>query len=105
MFSVTNKLIQLIKIWGEERSARKAHADFKSFAETIIADAETSPRKTRGWSKPDRELTDKQIRRKDRAERKLAELRKYQGMPDPETRFPYVVYLTLSFFRLNAGHI
>jgi hypothetical protein len=84
-------LTELIKIWGEEKNARKAHADFKSFAETIIADAETSPRKTRGWSKPDRELTEKQIKRKERAERRLAELRKYQGMPDPEISFPYVV--------------
>ena len=65
--------------------------DFKSFAETIITDAETSPRKTRGWSKPDRELSEKQIKRKERSERKLAELRKYQGMPDPEANFPYVV--------------
>lgn len=81
----------MIKIWGPEQNARRAHADFKSFSESIIADAETSPRKTRGWSKPDRELTEKQIRRKERAERKLAELRRYQGMPDPELKFPYIV--------------
>lgn len=86
-------LTELIKIWGEDKNARKAHSDFKSFSEAIIADTETSPRRTRGWSKPDRELTEKQVKRKERAERKLAELRKYQGMPDSEAKFPYVVCL------------
>ena len=85
-------LTQLIKIWGEERNARKANLDFKSFADAIIAEAETSPRKTRGWSKPDRDLTEKQIKRKERAERRLEELRRFQGMPDPDTKFPYIVY-------------
>jgi len=83
--------MQLIKIWGEERNARKAHSDFKCFADAIIADAETSPRKTRGWSKPDRDLTEKQLKRKERAERRLEELRRFQGMPDPEAKFPHIV--------------
>lgn len=84
-------LTQLIKIWGDEKNAKKAYTDLKSFAETIISNAETSPRRTRGWSKPDREPTEKQVKRKERAERRLAELRKYQGMPNPEAKFPYVV--------------
>jgi hypothetical protein len=84
-------LKQTIKIWGNEKNAKNAYTDFTSFAETIISDIETSPKKGRGWSKPEKELTDKQLRRKERAERKLAELRKYQGFPDPEIKFPHVV--------------
>jgi hypothetical protein len=96
-------LIKVIKIWGEEKNANRAYQDFKCFAEAIVGEAEISPKKSRAWSRPDRELTEKQIKRKERAERKLAELRRYQGVPDPSAKIPYVVTIYIKR-NLTAGN-
>ncbi|KAI8047407.1 uncharacterized protein B0P05DRAFT_560755 [Gilbertella persicaria] len=93
-----------IDIWGDEIAIKKT----KEYLDTIAARANEndtrSLRKTKKWSKPERELTEREKRRAERKQAKMDEEKRYQGLPAvpqnfhavfplPDKRLPLVRFM------------
>lgn len=76
-----NEGVNRVDIWGDEDAVRKTKSYLDMIVSRLTENDTTLQRKTKKWSKPERELTEKERRREDRRQARKNEERRYQGLP------------------------
>lgn len=86
-----NDNLNQVDIWGDEESIQKAKSYLDMLATQLMDQDTRTLRKTKKWSKPERELTEKEKRRAERKQAKEDAKKKYQGLP-PVTQNYYGIF-------------
>lgn len=76
-----NEQFNQVDIWGDEEAVHKTKSFLDMIVSRLTENDTTLQRKTKKWSKPDRELTEKERRREERRQAKRDEEKRYQGLP------------------------
>ncbi|KAF9961549.1 hypothetical protein BGZ72_003155 [Mortierella alpina] len=86
---------QRIDIWGSIESIQKAKLALDHLGRYYFEVAEDRQKatKTKGWAKPERELTPAEKKKRDRMEQRRQENQKYMGIPETECAFKHCVKL------------
>ncbi|KAF9955799.1 hypothetical protein BGZ70_010113 [Mortierella alpina] len=86
---------QRIDIWGSIESIQKAKLSLDHIGRYYFENAERRQKatKTKGWAKPERELTPAEKKKRDRVEQRRQENQKYMGVPETECAFKHCVKL------------
>ncbi|KAG0358840.1 hypothetical protein BGZ54_010253 [Gamsiella multidivaricata] len=104
-----NKKQERIELWGQTSCIQRAKSSLDQFAAFYQDLHETKQKmtKTRGWAKPDRELTAAEKRKKEREDRRRLESQRYLGRPTEECTYQHRLNWPkdLPAFRLLGGNL
>ncbi|CEI89147.1 hypothetical protein RMCBS344292_03516 [Rhizopus microsporus] len=82
-----NDALHQIDLWGDSLCIDKAKHSLNMIANRIAELDVTLLRKTKKWSRPDRELTNEEKRREEKRQQRILEEKKYLG--EPTEKLPY----------------
>lgn len=82
-----NDTLHQIDLWGDPSCIDKAKHSLNMIANRIAELDVTLLRKTKKWSRPDRELTNEEKRREEKRQQRILEEKKYLG--EPTEKLPY----------------
>ncbi|KAF9910473.1 hypothetical protein BX616_010856 [Lobosporangium transversale] len=90
---VLNPDQERVEIWGPTACIQKAKQQLTYFASVYQDMAETKRKatKSKGWAKPERELTKAEKRKKERREKELFESQRYLNLPTEDLAFNHCI--------------
>ncbi|KAG0285390.1 hypothetical protein BGZ96_010353 [Linnemannia gamsii] len=91
--AVHNKEKERIDLWGTHKNIQSAKAALDHMGKFYLGRAEKRQKetKTRGWARPERELTPAEQKKKDREIKRQQERQKYLGDPTEEFSFTHCI--------------
>ncbi|KAF9101705.1 hypothetical protein BGX27_011377 [Mortierella sp. AM989] len=106
---VYKKQQERVDIWGPPDCIQRAKHALNHFAKYYleVAEKKQKAKKTKGWAKPERELTPSEKRKKEREEKRRLEREKYLGMPTESCKYNHFINWPkdLPAFRLFGGSL
>ncbi|KAI7901909.1 uncharacterized protein BX663DRAFT_436641 [Cokeromyces recurvatus] len=76
-----NEQYNQVDIWGDAEAIAKAKSYLDMIVSRLLDKESRTRRKTKKWSKPERELTEKEKRRAERRQARIDEEKRYHGLP------------------------
>ncbi|KAG1470753.1 hypothetical protein G6F56_002500 [Rhizopus delemar] len=88
-----NEDLHQISLWGDQIAIDKAKRQLNLIAVRLSEEDPTPTRTTKKWSRPERELTEKEKRREEKRQQRILEDKKYLGEPTEKQAYYSVYYV------------
>lgn len=88
-----NNSLHQIDIWGDTEARDKAKRHLTLLANRITEEDPMPSRTTKKWSRPERELTEKEKRREEKRQQRILEEKRYLGEPAEKQSYHSVYYI------------
>ncbi|KAI9261739.1 hypothetical protein BY458DRAFT_515758 [Sporodiniella umbellata] len=88
-----NESYHQIDFWGDSAAIEQAKRQLNLIANRLAEDDPSPARTTKKWSRPERQLTEKERRREDRRQQRILEDKKYLGEPTEKQPYQSVYFV------------